>query len=238
MLCLQHDGRVRRHVALFLGLLVDHAADHHADDLVHRHLGGVHRADVLAVAHDGDAVGDLLELAHAVRYVDDAHAARLQIADEAEQLLDLAFGQRRGRLVHDEYARVVVGEGLGDLHHLLARPRSACRRWWWGSMSMERLGKSSAAIWFCLRLLSSMPFIGSRPMKMFSATRQVFHQVQFLMDDGDAQRLRVARVVDLYGLAVEKDLARVHLVDAGEHLHHRRFSRRRSRPPARAPRRS
>ena len=117
---LQNDGGVRRHIALFLGLLVDDAADHHADDLVHRHLGGVHRADVLAVAHDGDAVGDLFEFAHAVGYVDDAHAARLQITDEAEQLLDLAFSQRRGRLVHDEYARVVVGEGLGDLHHLLA----------------------------------------------------------------------------------------------------------------------
>ena len=46
-----------------------------------------------------------------------------------------------------------------------------------------------------------------------------------MVDDGNAQRLRVARVVDLYGFAVEKDLARVHLVDAGEHLHHRRFSR-------------
>ena len=44
------------------------------------------------------------------------------------------------------------------------------------------------------------------------------------MDDGDAQRLRVARVVDLHGLAVEQYLARVHLVDAGKHLHHRRFS--------------
>ena len=44
------------------------------------------------------------------------------------------------------------------------------------------------------------------------------------MDDGDPQRLRVARVVDLYGFAIEEDLARVHLVDAGEYLHHRRFS--------------
>lgn len=62
-------------------------------------------------------------------------------------------------------------------------------------------------------------------MKDVLRHRQVFHQVQFLVDDGNAQRLRVARVVDLYGFAVEKDLARVHLVDAGEHLHHRRFSR-------------
>ena len=43
-----------------------------------------------------------------------------------------------------------------------------------GAMSMERLDKSSAAIWFCLRLSSSMPFIGSRPMKMFSATVRSF----------------------------------------------------------------
>ena len=52
---------------------------------------------------------------------------------------------------------------------------------------------------------------------------QIFHQVQFLMDDGDAQRLRVARVVNIYALAVEQDFARVHLIYAREHLHQRRF---------------
>ena len=42
----------------------------------------------------------------------------LQRAHDAEQALDLVAGQRRGRLVHDQHARV-EGERLGDLDDLL-----------------------------------------------------------------------------------------------------------------------
>ena len=55
--------------------LVDGPAHHHADDLVDACASAVAtRVDVAAVAHDGDAIGDLLQLLQAVGDVDDAHA--------------------------------------------------------------------------------------------------------------------------------------------------------------------
>jgi hypothetical protein len=54
---------------------------------------------------------------------------------------------------------------------------------------------------------------------------QVVHQVQLLMDDADAERLRRARLGDLHRAAVDPDLAAVLLIDAGEDLHQRRFAR-------------
>lgn len=72
MLHLQHHRRVLRALALGLGVLVDDAADHHVDDVFLGAFLGDQRADVLAVAHDRNAVGDALDLVHAVRDVDDA----------------------------------------------------------------------------------------------------------------------------------------------------------------------
>ncbi len=79
-------------------------------------LGGV-RADILAVAEHRELVGDLEQLVHLVGDVDDAFALRPQVADDLEQMRDLALGQRRGRLVHDQDVGF-VGHRLGDLDHL------------------------------------------------------------------------------------------------------------------------
>ena len=54
--------------------------------------------------------------------------------------------------------------------------------------------------------------------------RQVGHQVEFLVDDGDAQFLRLVRIGDVDGPALQEDLAFVQAVDAGEDLHQRRFA--------------
>ena len=70
-----------------------------------------------AVAHHRHAVGDLRHLLQPVRDVDDADAARREPPHDREQPLDLAGGQRRGRLVHDQHPRG-VGERLDDRDHL------------------------------------------------------------------------------------------------------------------------
>ena len=97
---------------------VDGAPDHAVDDLVAGRLG--HRAgvDVAPVAHHGDAVGDQRQLFQPVRDVDDADAAVAELADDAEQFLDLRLGERGGRLIHDEHFGV-ERQRLGDLDHLL-----------------------------------------------------------------------------------------------------------------------
>ena len=49
------------------------------------------------------------------------------VAHDAEQALDLVPGQRRGRLVHDQHARVEA-QRLGDLDDLLVGDREAAHR--------------------------------------------------------------------------------------------------------------
>ena len=64
-----------------------------------------------------DPVGDLEDLAQAVRDVDDARALVGERADDALHARDLDVGERRGRLVEDEDARV-AGEQPRDLDEL------------------------------------------------------------------------------------------------------------------------
>ena len=98
------------------------AADHQPDhggmgELVARQLA--HRAPV---AQHHDAVGAGHDLAEPVRDVDHCDAVRLQIGDHLQQPLGLRQRQARGRLVHDDDARV-ERERLGDLDHLPLRDR-------------------------------------------------------------------------------------------------------------------
>ena len=82
--------------------LGDFSAYHHADDVVTRHIGGRVGADIFAVAENGELVGDLEQLVHLVSDVNDADTSFPQIADDAEEMLDLALRHSRCRLIHDE----------------------------------------------------------------------------------------------------------------------------------------
>ena len=83
-------------------------------------------ADEVAVAQHGDAVGDAVDLLHAVADEHHRHAARLRSATTREQPLDLALRQRRRRLVHDQHAGV-ERQRAGDLDELLLGGAQACR---------------------------------------------------------------------------------------------------------------
>ena len=96
------------------------AAHHEADDLVHGELLGGTGGDPLAVAHDGDLVGDAQDLLHLVGDVHNAAAAVAQHVDNLEKMLDLLLGQRGGGLVKDDDLGV-EGNRLGDFHHLALR---------------------------------------------------------------------------------------------------------------------
>ena len=97
--------------------LRDLAPDHQPDDVVAGDVRGRVLADETAVAEHRHLIGDLEQFVHLVGDVDDALALGLEGADDLEEMLDLAFGQRRGRLVHDENVGI-VGHSLGDLDHL------------------------------------------------------------------------------------------------------------------------
>ena len=92
--------------------LVERAPNEEAHELRLRRVGGLHARD-LPVAHDGDAIGDARHFFEPVRDIDDADAARGDLAHDDEKPLHFGGGERRRRLVHDEDLRC-VGQRLGD----------------------------------------------------------------------------------------------------------------------------
>ena len=136
--------------------------------------------------------------------------ARGQALDGREQLGDLGLAVRAEVGSSMIRMRASPGERLRDLDHLLLRDAQLAH-----GRARDRSrrpgGPSSARAPPVLQPRRSMTpqRPGSRPRKMFSATRELRDEVQLLVDDADAQRLRVARARDLDRLAVQEDLARV-----------------------------
>ena len=83
--------------------------------------------DLVAVAEDGDPVGQVFDLAPAVRGEDDAAALVAQAAHVREEPLDLLLGECRGRLVEEEDPRLAQ-QGADDLDDLPVRDRQRRRR--------------------------------------------------------------------------------------------------------------
>ena len=94
------------------------AAEHHGDDRVDVELRGRLRREAAAVAKNGDAVGDAKDFGQAVGDVDDAPPLAGEALDDGEHALDLAVGERRGRLVEDQDAGI-ADEEARDLEELL-----------------------------------------------------------------------------------------------------------------------
>ena len=119
---LQHDVADRRRC---LGEEVaDLSADHPLDDPVDGRLRDRVGGDVGAVAHHGDRVAEREDLVEAVGDEDERAALVAQAAGDREEPVDLDPAERRGRLVHDQQARV-ERDGLGDLDDLLVGDRES-----------------------------------------------------------------------------------------------------------------
>ncbi len=114
---LEGDGRIGRG-ATGIGLKGEFTPDHQRDELVMRHRCRLADARDAAILHDRDAVGDLENLGHAVRDVDDRDALGRKAPDDPEEVAAFVDGQGRGRLVEDEQLEI-MREALGDLDHLL-----------------------------------------------------------------------------------------------------------------------
>ncbi len=147
----------------------------------------------------------------------------LEAADDGEKLVDLGVVQRRRRLVHDEHARA-VRKRLGDLHHLLARHGELGHLGARVELQVHG-GEDVGGPGVQLRLVQHAEALARLAAdEDVLRRRQVRHQVQFLVDDADAQFLRPPRRGNLGRPAVEQDLALVARVDAGEYLHQRGFA--------------
>src|SRR6478752_2966243 len=61
-----------------------------------------------AAAQDRDAIGEVEDLTHPVRDVEDARAAAPDLAHDLQQLVDLGVRQHRRGFVEDEYAAAAL----------------------------------------------------------------------------------------------------------------------------------
>ena len=163
------------------------------------------------------------DLAQAVRDVEDAHAELLEPADELEQNLDLVIGQRRGRLVEHEDARVQRA-GLDDLDHLLLGDREPAHRRARAEARLADLLEQRG------RLTLHRLAVDDPVLERLAADEDVLghvaigEQVELLIDDPDAGGLRLVGMVERDVLAVELDRALVRRVHARQGLHQRRLA--------------
>ena len=81
----------------------------------------------VAVAQHGDAVGEREGLVEVVADEDRRDAVGLELADDLEEVVDLAQAERCRGLIHDDDVGLVE-QGLGDLHHLLLADAEAAHR--------------------------------------------------------------------------------------------------------------
>ena len=86
------DGFAGRQMFPFVNV-IDLTAHHVANQLVSRDISQNAGVDHGTVAEDSEAVADLAEFVHAVRDVNDGHAAGFQVADDAEDLLGFGIGE-------------------------------------------------------------------------------------------------------------------------------------------------
>ena len=151
------------------------------------------RDDVLAVAEDRRPVAQVEDLVEAVADEQDRDAAVAKPADDREQALDLVGGQRRGRLVEDEDARLDAtapwrsrsAAGRPSTGRGPARPTSN-----WTSSS-----RNSAAAARRIAPQSIDPESTGRGVadEDVLGDRQVGEQARLLVDDRDAKRAGLGR---------------------------------------------
>ena len=200
----------------FAGGLRKLAAQHHPDQFEARQRRGVTRSDQLAVAQDGDAIGDLVDLVEEMGDEDDADAARGELAHDAEQDRDLVTVETRGRLVEDQHPRRQI-DGAGDRDDLLDRDRIVAKRRGHVDMKAEP-GEQHAGSPAHLAFLNHAKPRRLAAEKQILRHRKIRQQVDLLIDGGDARidrsLGRPRRDLD----AVEANDARVAREHAGDHL--------------------
>ncbi len=199
------------------------APDHHLDDRVRADLALAERADIRAVAENRDAVGELVDLRHAMADVDNCDAVSPKFADEPEQALGFPRRQRRRRLVeHEDFGFRMQRASdfnellLGDRKHsdgCFRRERRAEPFEHRPALRIHRLAIDQAAV---MDLVAEIHVLRNA---------QVRGKGEFLIDDRNAMLLCGDRIGDVDMLPVDQDLgAGIGLVGTGEDLHQRRLA--------------
>ena len=174
-------------------------------------------ADETPVAQHGDAVGYTIDLLHPMADEHHGDVLRAQVVDDAEQPLDFAARQRRRRLVHDQHAGV-DRQRPGDLDELLLGTAQAAE---------DLVGRATQADDLQER---RCPIIDLRPVEIAEAIPgrmahedvlgdgKVGEEAGMLVHDRDAAVQRIDGGTQHHRCAVDRHMARVGPVHAGQHL--------------------
>ena len=195
-------------------------AHHHVRKGLGTRLGGVHSADVFALAQHRHFIGEGHDLVELVGDDDNGFPVGLHGPKDVEELVGLLGGEDGGGLVQNQDVGPPV-EDLDDFHRLLLGN---------GHVVNLLAGVDVEAV-----SLADVPdpFPGGpdvQPARLLQAQDDVLrggehvHQLVVLVDHADAAREGVFGGADGDGLAVDQNLALVGEVDAGEHVHQRGFS--------------
>ena len=215
------------------------AADHQVRHLPARDVRRQLARDEAAVAHHDDLIGDALNLVELVRDVDQRDAVGLQLRDQCEQALGLARRERRGRLVHDQQARLAL-QRLRDLDQLLLgddqmldQRVGACRQ---ADQSQHAfgLGAHRSVVEPRARPAARRARTGVRSTKEPHQTArllvaeedvlrdgQVLGERELLVDHHDAARLGCPWSIEVHHVAIDTQFAAAQGFIAGEDLHQR-----------------
>ena len=118
-----------------------------------------------AVAEDRDRVGDERQFLEPVRDEQDRGSMLAQVARDAEKLLGLRWGQRRGRFIKDQEFWV-SGQRTSNLDELKFSNRKLGDK----RARIDRDAASCACATTALRSTTPRAIVGVAPMLMFSAT--------------------------------------------------------------------
>ncbi len=162
-------------------------------------------ARVLPVAQGNDPVRDPGHFTEPVRNVEDAQTAGFEIGDHLEKRLRLMRREARGRLVHDEESRF-ERQRLGDLDQLLLAERQVLHRGIRREVRRQSI-QQLLRVRPHLRLPHQPEAPRLAPEKDIARHVEVVRQVEFLVDQRDAERLRVADGSKVHHFAVKDQSA-------------------------------
>ena len=181
-------------------------------DPTHR-LGGDHAP----VPQDDGGVGDLEALVHVMGDVDDGDAIDRQLADDAEEDLDLGGRQRGGGLVHDEDAGL-LDQRPRDLDELLLPQPQVADEGVGIDGLLQTLQDRPGDV--PLLPLGHAPCAGDLPAQEDVVDDgQVGAEVELLVDDGHAVGDGLGGGGEDDGLAAQLDGSRGGALNTGEDLH-------------------